>query len=607
MRRSVGSEKNTAYGGAHRRPADLSSILPPPTVLPAERAPEETPSERTRERLPEPLLSRVSELEEKKVEGLLTVTIDGVTVHVPQGSTIFQAAELAGYTPPHFCYHRDLSIPANCRMCLCEVEGQAKLQTSCSVAAADGMVVRFDAPKVKEGVRGVLEFEFKNHPLDCPVCDQVGECYLQKYYIEVGRYHPLPITRVRKDKVKDLGPITLDAERCVLCSRCVRFGEEISGSGDFVIASRSDHAEIMTFDDRPVGTAYALNYTDICPVGALTSNDFRFRKRVYYLRTAKSVCPECSTGCNVYAEQSEDTLYRYRPRYNDQVNDSWMCDPGRLSYARLADTADRIAEPRSGDEALSWEQATARAVEALREHSGKLAAIASPRMSNEDLWLLRSLLSAAGGGGIDFRVDDTWRGVDDLTDSVLIRRDPNPTTRGALEILDLGRSESGVAEILSSAVGGGLIVCEWDLAALGEPGRAAIEGAEWLCFVGARENALLERADLVLPGSIHVEREGTFTNWAGRVQRFWPAVPPYERSRPAWEILAAIRSGLGRGEALLDAAAAFRELAAAVPAFHGLGYVAIGDQGMWLRGWEKDAMPPVGLRPRPGMRAQQTF
>jgi hypothetical protein len=228
-------------------------------------------------------------------------------------------------------------------------------------------------------------------------------------------------------------------------------------------------------------------------------------------------------------------------------------------------------------------------------------------MSNEDLWLLRSLMDAAGGGGIDFRVDDAWRGVDDLTDGVLIRRDPNPNTRGALEILDLGRSESGVAEILSSAVGGGLIVCEWDLAALGEPGRAAIEGAEWLCFVGARENALLERADLVLPGSIHVEREGTFTNWAGRVQRFWPAVPPYERSRPAWEILAAIRSGLGRGEALLDAAAAFRELAAAVPAFHGLGYVAIGDQGMWLRGWEKDAMPPVGLRPRPGMRAQQTF
>ena len=614
MRRNIGSEKNTAYGGAHRRPADLSSILPPRTVLPTERAPEETPSERTRERLPEPLLSRVSELEEKKVEGLLTLTIDGVTVHVPQGSTIFQAAELAGYTPPHFCYHRDLSIPANCRMCLCEVEGQAKLQTSCSVAAADGMVVRFDAPKVREGVRGVLEFEFKNHPLDCPVCDQVGECYLQKYYIEVGRYHPLPIERVRKDKVKDLGPITLDAERCVLCSRCVRFGEEISGSGDFVIAHRSDHAEIMTFDDRPVGTAYALNYTDVCPVGALTSNDFRFRKRVYYLRTAKSVCPECSTGCNVYAEQSEDTLYRYRPRYNDQVNDSWMCDPGRLSYARLAETHDRLSDPllRHGGELVpvSWEDAIAQAVEALESRRGRVAAIASPRMSNEDLWLLRSLMDLVDGV-MDFRVDDSWRGVDELIDGVLIRRDPNPNTRGALEILGLASNASSrVEEILESVASGAieaLLVCEWPPEALGEAGQRALQTGAWIARIGPRRTALFERADLVLPASVHVEREGTFTNWAGRVQRFWPAVPPYERSRPAWEILAAIRAGLRHGESPADAAAAFRELAAAVPAFHGLGYVTIGDQGMWLRGWEKDAMPPVGLRPRPGVRAQQTF
>jgi NADH-quinone oxidoreductase subunit G len=475
------------------------------------------------------------------------------------------------------------------------------------VAAADNMVVRFDTPKVKEGVQGVLEFEFKNHPLDCPVCDQVGECYLQKYYIEVGRYQPLPIGRVRKDKVKDLGPITLDAERCVLCSRCVRFGEEISGSGDFVIASRSDHSEIMTFDDRPVGTAYALNYTDVCPVGALTSNDFRFRKRVYYLKTAKSVCPECSTGCNVYAEQSEDTLYRYRPRYNDQVNDSWMCDPGRLSYARMADTSDRLAGPRGKDGSLSWETALVRAVEALGELAGKVSAIASPRMSNEDLWMLRSLLEGVDGGSVDFRMDDTWRGVDELTDGVLIRRDPNPNTRGALEILALTGTESRIGEILTGSAGGGLIVFEWHLATLGDAGRAAVETANWVCFIGARENPLVDRADLVLPATVHVERDGTFTNWAGRVQRFWPVVPPYARSRPAWEILAEIRAGLGHGEIPPDAATAFRELAAAVPAFHGLNHTGIGDQGMWLRGWEKDAMPPVGVRPRPGVRAQQTF
>ncbi|MCI0634792.1 MAG: 2Fe-2S iron-sulfur cluster-binding protein, partial [Actinobacteria bacterium] len=371
------------------------------------------------------------------------------------GSTIFQAAEAAGYTPPHFCYHRDLSIPANCRMCLCEVEKQGKLQTSCSVAAADGMVVRFDTPRVKEAVAAVLEFEFKNHPLDCPVCDQVGECYLQKYYLEVGRYDPLPIERVAKDKVKDVGPITIDAERCVLCSRCVRFGEEIAGTGDFVIADRSDHSEIMTFDNRPVATAYALNYTDICPVGALTSNDFRFRKRVYYLRSARSVCPECSTGCNIYAEQSEDVVYRYRPRYNDDVNDSWMCDPGRRSYARLADTKDRLVGPSSRRNrtrtGIGWPAAIEEAARAIADLDGSLAAIAHPRMSNEDLHQLRELIQAAGGEPIDFRVDDSWTRVDRLTDGILIREDPNPNTRGALEILGLADSgESGVGAILEA-------------------------------------------------------------------------------------------------------------------------------------------------------------
>ncbi len=593
MRRNVGTEKSTAYGGARRRPADLTPILPPGSEV---RALRDTEAARPAAAAPS--------------GELLTVTVDGVTVQVPRGSTIFQAAEAAGYTPPHFCYHRDLSIPANCRMCLCEVEGQGKLQTSCSVAAADQMVVRFDSPKVREGVRGVLEFEFKNHPLDCPVCDQVGECYLQKYYIEVGRYHPLPIARVHKDKVKDVGPITIDAERCVLCSRCVRFGEEITGTADFVIAHRSDHSEIQTFDDRPIDSDYALNYTDICPVGALTSNDFRFRKRVYYLKSARSVCPECSTGCNIFADQSEDTVYRYRPRHNDVVNDSWMCDPGRLSYARVADVADRVADPRAGEIVLSWEAATARAAEALRGLGGSVAAIASPRMANEDLWLLLSLMRQAGGQRIDFRADDAWRGMDELLDGILIRKDPHPNSRGALAILGLEGSESGIGRILDDAASGavrGLVVCEWDLAALGGKGRAAVERAEWVCWVGSRENELAGRAHLVLPAAVHVEREGSFTNGMGRVQRFWRCVTPYERSRPGWEALADLRQALGGPAAPSDAGAAFDELAAVVPAFAGLSYDKLGDQGAWLRGHEKERVPPVGVQPRPGVRAQQTY
>ena len=609
MRRNVGTEKDTAYGGGRRSPGDLAAILPPRTPLPAERQPEEVPAERGKEpRTIEPGLAKTAA---QKVDAgeLLTVTVDGVEVRVPTGATIFQAAEKAGYTPPHFCFHRDLSIPANCRMCLCEVKDQGKLQTSCSVAAADGMVVAFDSPRVKEAVQGVLEFEFKNHPLDCPVCDQVGECYLQKYYLEVGKYDPESIERVHKDKVKDLGPITLDAERCVLCTRCVRFGEEIAGTADFVIAHRSDHSEIMTFDDRPIDTAYALNYTDICPVGALTSNDFRFRKRVYYLRSAKSVCPECSTGCNIYAEQAEDELYRYRPRYNDSVNDSWMCDPGRLSYERLADTRDRLADPLTRKKGVlvpvSWDEAVERAAARLAELSGRVAAIAHPRMSNEDLWELSRLVEAAGSRAIDFRADDSWKWVDELTDGILIRRDPNPNTRGALAVLGLD-GESRVPDILETVAAGemrGLIVCGWSAEALGERGAKAIAAAEWILFMGPRRNALLEHADLVLPDCVHVERHGTFTNHAGRVQRFWPSVSPYESSRPGWSALSAITAALTGEPAPSSAEESFRGLADAVGAFAGLCHRSVGDQGAWLAGWGQDRTPAVGADPKPGLRA----
>lgn len=588
MRRNVGAEKNTATGGTRDRElVDLRVILPPGSVQEAveERPPVEPAAD------------------------ALSVTVDGVEVRVPPGWTIFQAAEAAGYTPPHFCYHRDLSVPANCRMCLCEVEGQGKLQTSCSISVADGMVVKFDTPRVKEAVEGVLEFEFKNHPLDCPVCDQVGECHLQRYYLEVGKYEPLPMERIRKRKVVDLGPITMDAERCVLCSRCVRFGEEITGSADFVIANRSDHSEIKTFDDRPIETDYALNYTDICPVGALTSNDFRFRKRVYYLHTAKSICPGCSTGCNVYAEQSEDVLYRYRPRYNDDVNDSWMCDPGRISSNELADTSDRIVAPMARQNGalveIDWAAATEKAADAIKRTGGEVAVIAHPELSNEDLHQLRTLVSHAGGR-VDFRVADSWQRVDELVDDVLIRRDPYPNTRGAIEALGLTESaESEVSRILADVAAGetrGLVVCGWDLESLGERGREAMKGADWVWFVGSRRSDLLDHADLVLPTAVHVEREGTFTNYAGRVQRFWQSVSLYAESRPGWRVFGDIDAVLSEQAAPRTASEAFDRLAADVASFTGLSYATIGDQGSWLRGWEVEAMPPVGTHAAPGFR-----
>lgn len=582
MRRNVGREKNTAHGGEGPGGlVDLRSILPPgaPVAITVE-----------------------------PVADGITVTVDGIEVQVAPGSTIFEAAEAAGYTPPHFCYHRDLSVPANCRMCLCQVEGVGKLQTSCSTAAADGMVVRFDTSAVEEAVEGVLEFEFKNHPLDCPVCDQVGECFLQKYYLEVGKYDPLPMERIRKRKVVDLGPITMDAERCVLCSRCVRFGEEVTGSADFYIANRSDHSEIRTFNDQKITTDYALNYADICPVGALTSNDFRFRKRVYYLHSTKSICQGCSTGCNIYAEQSEDALYRYRPRFNDDVNDSWMCDPGRISSNDVADTSDRLVAPMAqtnGDLVeITWDQAAATAAEALRGFGGEVAVLAHPDLSNEDLYELKTLTTRIGGR-IDTRVNDGWTGVDDLVDGVLIRRDRHPNTRGALEILGLTDDESGVPGILSDVSARkvrGLVICGWDLASLGAAGESAVDAAEWVCFIGPRRVDTVDRADLVLPTAVHVEREGTFTNYAGRVQRFWQCVSLYAESRPAWSVFGAIEAALSGETAPPTTEASFDRLAAAVTVFKGLSYAAIGDQGAWLQGWEQESVSPIGVHAMPGVK-----
>jgi NADH-quinone oxidoreductase subunit G len=351
----------------------------------------------------------------------VTLRIDGQPVTVERGRTIFQAAEKLGKTPPHFCYHRDLSIPANCRMCLCDIKDNPKLQTSCSTVAAEGMDVSFETPRVREAVAGVLEFEFKNHPLDCPVCDQVGECKLQQYYMEVGLYESeLETPKILKDKVKGLGKITLDAERCVLCSRCVRFGNEVTGTDDFVIVNRGDHAEIATFDDRPITNPYALNYADICPVGALTSTDFRFQRRVYYLEPVATVCPECSNGCSIFADKSLNQVYRYRPRVNPEVNRSWMCDEGRLSYSGLNTSAGRIERPLVRTDGqlrpATWESALALVAERLKGGNGSgrsgVAALAHPRLANEDLFALRELVAGAGGGEIEFRLDGCHRTFD---------------------------------------------------------------------------------------------------------------------------------------------------------------------------------------------------
>ena len=549
----------------------------------------------------------------------VTLRVDGLPVTVERGRTVFQAAEKLGKTPPHFCYHRDLSVPANCRMCLCEITGNPKLQTSCSTIAADGMEVSFESPRVQEAVAGVLEFEFKNHPLDCPVCDQVGECKLQQYYMEVGLYESeLETPKIRKDKVKQLGKITLDAERCVLCSRCVRFGHEITGTDDFAIVNRGDHAEIATFDDRPITNPYALNYADLCPVGALTSSDFRFRRRVYYLDPVATVCPECSNGCSIFADRSLRQLFRFRPRVNPEVNRSWMCDEGRLSYSAWNDPRGRIEAPMAREDgrhvAVTWARAVEILAERLRAAGASFAALAHPRMTNEDLLVLREL-AAARGGSVEFRLAGCERLFDEPEDRLLRKRDKNPNTRGAIEILlenEARRRALGEPSAREEEPGrrwlerlfepgtegpagdraagpeppgsGVLLVFRWDEEALGPAGMAAIERASFVAFCGPWEPAWSARCDLLLPAARTGEREGSFTNHAGRVQVVRPALPRYGLARDPWAFLDEVARALGHELCGRSAAATFDLLADRTEGLRGLRFAGLGATGLWVAG-----------------------
>src|SRR3989442_307335 len=267
-----------------------------------------------------------------------TLEIDGQRIEVPEGLTVIQAAERLGIEIPHYCWHPGLSIAGNCRMCLVEVEKSPKLQIACNTRVADGMVVHTTSEKTKAAQRAVLEFLLVNHPIDCPVCDQAGECKLQEYYMDYDRQRsriPLP-EKVHKKKAKPIGPLViLYQERCILCSRCVRFVDEVTHTSELAFYQRGDHVDLDLAPGKVLDNPYSANVVDICPVGALTNRDFRFRARVWYLERSESVCGACANGCNMEIYQREGTIYRFQPRENDAVNQYWMCDAGRMSYRAL--------------------------------------------------------------------------------------------------------------------------------------------------------------------------------------------------------------------------------------------------------------------------------
>jgi len=263
------------------------------------------------------------------------IKINGKEIEAEEGRNLVDVAKENGFEIPHYCYHPGLSIAGQCRMCVVEQEGNPKLQVACNMRCSEGLSVVTNSPKVEQVVQANLEFHLINHPIDCPICDQAGECGLQDYYMKHGKYDSqMREHKVLKEKAVDLGDkIVLDKERCILCSRCVRFTNEVSKTGDLAIFNRGDRSVIGTIDDRAMTGNYQVNTVDICPVGALTSKDFRFEQRVWFLDSNESVCSGCSKGCNVYVHhKNEKHIYRLKPRYNKDINEWWMCDEGRLTY-----------------------------------------------------------------------------------------------------------------------------------------------------------------------------------------------------------------------------------------------------------------------------------
>jgi NADH-quinone oxidoreductase subunit G len=513
-------------------------------------------------------------------------TIDGRDVEVPKGTTVMVAAEQLGIRIPRFCWHPDLAVDGNCRMCQVEIEGVPKLQIACNTPIVkDGMVVHTQSERAKEAHRTTLEFLLINHPIDCPVCDQAGECYLQDQYMEHG-LHDSKVEiedKVNKRKVVDLGPIMLDAERCVLCSRCIRFESEVTGTNLLGFVNRGNRTEITTFENQPITHEYAGNLADVCPVGALLSSEFRFRMRVWFLRSHESVCPGCSTGCNVFVDERDGEVQRLRPRRNADVNASWMCDPGRALYEEIGSTervtGARIRGPAAWD-GVAVSAALDLVAEKVREAGAAAAFLATPQATNEDLFAFRALADAAGGK-LDFRVGDPQDKVRRRIDEVLQRADRNPNTQGCL---DQGLARDGVDTILAACRGGqvqALVLQGPELLRVAEV-VDAVAKVPFVVVMATHEGPELDRAHVVLPAALWAESDGTFTNYQRRVQRLKAAVPAPGDAAPRWELAAGLLERLGAPLGAASAREILVMLTQATPGYQGLDFRAIGGQGRAL-------------------------
>ncbi len=509
------------------------------------------------------------------------VSINGQELQVEEGLPLIEAAAQIGVDIPRFCYHPHLSVAGNCRMCAVEVDKARGLPISCATPCTEGLVARTETEAVKKHRASVMEFLLVNHPIDCPICDQAGECWLQMYYMQHDlRDSRLGVDKVHYDKRVEIGPrVMLDQERCVECTRCIRFCDEVPKTGELRMANRGDRNFITTFPGVPLDNPYSVNTADICPVGALTSRDFRFKARVWFLKEAPTICPGCAQGCNVEVDYGWHDIvtdyngkaYRLRPRVNNEVNQAWMCDFGRTEYHRVND--DRIEQAMVAGAPKSLATAIADAKAAL-DAAGKVVIIGSLEDTLEEMHLLKRLGAEQWGGATVLCSPDR---PDGFADDYLIRADKHPNRRGA-EWLEMLATSTSVAEALAGAQA--VLIHRVDLLALDADDaiRRALDTIPVRVVVASNETATSRLATHLLPAVSFIEKDGHWVNCDGRVQRVRKGKELRLKAGTADDLT--ILAGLGNGSLPTRMADAFASLALVLPDLSGLTPESITEVGL---------------------------
>lgn len=532
---------------------------------------------------------------------VVRLKINDQVVEAREGMNLIEAAKLIGVEIPHLCYHPALCIAGNCRLCVVEVatlrtgptgspllEWNPKLTIACNTTVVEGMEVRTHTPRVLEARRGVMEFLLINHPLDCPICDQAGECRLQELAVDVGRGESrFTEQKEHKPKRTPLGTkIVLDDERCILCARCIRFMRDVVKQDRLGFTGRGSRSVLTCYPGQAPDSNYDLNLVDLCPVGALTSADFRFTQRVWFLRQTRSICPSCSRGCNITIGSREGRVYRLVPRDNEAVNHCWMCDTGRLGYTAIHDASRMTAavSRRNGQAcAVPREELLheiAGHLQSLRETQAGVAIITSSCLTTEELYLVRRLSQ---------RLDDAITEVIPHTgpaDTWLMQADRTPNLAGCRAV-GLIHAEPGsrVPEIGREIAEGhlrALVVLGEDVVEHGIQ-AAWLEKLELLVVLDSRQTRTASLAHYAIPGASFAEKEGTFINSEGRIQRLSSAIASPGEAQPELSSLSVLLRALGE-RVPQGAAAVYGEMAHSMTPFWGITWEAIGSQGVRLHG-----------------------